>query len=261
MTRQLELIDSLVAAGREDFTFDDAKGVLGASSPATANALRRLRDQGLVDLIARGHYAVRPLGSLGTSAATERLSLAVGAAFEGRQHRIAYRSALSELGLLSHPVRTVYVACEQQVKFRTISRRPLRVVVERPETIHLEAETVGHSWRSTVHRALFEGALRVDLTGGVERLSEALVTGVPEADASRIRQIARAFGARGLAAERRLASIAQALELSLDLEPEIPQRRPIIRLDPRDDRVDWVDDRYRVAWNMSIDELRAVVDN
>lgn len=49
MTAQLELIDDLVARGRNEFTFDEAREVLGASPSATANTLRRLRDKGLVD--------------------------------------------------------------------------------------------------------------------------------------------------------------------------------------------------------------------
>ena len=95
MTRQLELIDTLLADGRDEFTFDEARAALGVSTPATANALRQLAAKGLVVRLTRGHYAIRPLGSLGTSAATESLSLAVGAAFEGKDHRIAYLSALS----------------------------------------------------------------------------------------------------------------------------------------------------------------------
>src|SRR5450755_1389079 len=124
----MELIDSLAAGGRDEFTFNEAKAALGVSPSATANALRQLGEKGLVDRVARGHYAIRPIGSLGTSAAAGDLSLAVGAAFEGREHRIAYLSALSEIGLLSHPVRTVHVACTQQVRFSTVSRRPLRVI-------------------------------------------------------------------------------------------------------------------------------------
>jgi hypothetical protein len=61
------------------------------------------------------------------------------ATFDGREHRIAYLSALADLGLLSHPVRTITVACTKQVRVHAISRRPLRVVVEKAETIHLEA--------------------------------------------------------------------------------------------------------------------------
>jgi predicted transcriptional regulator of viral defense system len=261
MVRQLELIDTLLAEGREEFTFEDAQVALGRSPTATANALRRLTEKGLVDRLTRGHYAIRPLGSLGTSTATADLPLAVGAAFEGRDHRIGYLSALSELGLLGHPVRTVYVACTRQVRLRTISRRPLRVVVERPETIHLEAELIRHTWRSTLERALFECALRVDLTGGVERLAEAAAKAAHEADSARLASLAAAFGARGLAAERRLASLAQALALPLGLQLKVAPWRPVIRLEPRDDHVEWIDSAYRVAWNTTVDELRAVVGN
>jgi predicted transcriptional regulator of viral defense system len=261
MVRQLELVDALVADGREEFTFEEARTALGASPTATANALRRLQRQGLVDAVTRGHYVVRPLGSLGTSTASESLSLAVGAAFEGRPHRVAYLSALSELGLLSHPVRKIYVACVEQVRLPTVARRPVRVVVEKLDTIHLEAERVGSSWRSTLNRALFDAALRVDLTGSVERLAEALVKAAPDADVKRIRRVVRAFGSRGLAAERRLASIAWVLGLDVGLDPTVERRRPVIKLDPRDHHVEWVDDRYRVAWNTTVDELRAVVGN
>jgi predicted transcriptional regulator of viral defense system len=187
--------------------------------------------------------------------------LAVGAAFEGKDHRIAYLSALSELGLVSHPVRTVFVACTQQVRFTTVSRRPLRSIVEKQETIHLETEAVGHSWRSTLERALFESALRVDLAGGVERLAEALAAGSLEANPARIKHLAKAFGSRGLAAERRLASLAFGLDLPFSLDSPVGKRQPVIQLDTRDDRVEWTDERYRVAWNATIDELRAIVGN
>jgi predicted transcriptional regulator of viral defense system len=261
MTRQLKMIDTLLADGRDEFTFGEAKAALGVSTPATANAIRQLAAKGLVDRLTRGHYAIRPLGSLGTSAATEDLSLVVGAAFEGREHRIAYLSALSQLGLVSHPVRTVYVACTQQVRFTTVSRRPLRSIVERPETIHLEADAIGRSWRSNLERALFDSALRVDLTGGVERLAEALAAGSRDADPKRITRLAKAFGARGRAAERRLASLAQALNLPLSIDPVVVRRQPVIRMDSRDDHVVWTDATYRVAWNTTIDELQAIVGN
>ena len=217
MTRQLELIDTLASEGKDEFTFEDAKAHLGVSTEATANALARLSKNGLVDKLARGHYAIRPFGALGTSAATEDLGFAVGAAFEGREHRIAYLSALSELGVLSHPVRTVYVVCTERVRFSTLSRRPLRLVLEKPETIHLEAEAVKNSWRSSLERALFECALRVDLVGGVERLAEAVASGSRDVDSARIARLATAFGTRGQAAQRRLASMATALQLPLTL--------------------------------------------
>jgi predicted transcriptional regulator of viral defense system len=261
MTRQLELIDTLLSEGRDEFTFEDAKAHLGVSPEATANALARLSKNGLVDKLARGHYAIRPFGALGTSAATEDLGFAVGAAFEGREHRIAYLSALSELGVLSHPVRTIYVACTERVRFSTLSRRPLRLVAEKPETIHLEAEAVKNSWRSSLERALFECALRVDLVGSVERLAQAVASGSRDADSARIARLATAFGTRGQAAQRRLASMATTLQLPLTLSPEVGKRQPVIRLDPRDDRIAWTDTRLWVAWNTTIDELQAIVGN
>lgn len=261
MARQLELIDTLLTEGRDEFTFEDARVRLKVSTESTANFLARLIEMGLINKLARGHYAIRPLGALGTSLVTQDLSVAVGAAFEGHEHRIAYLSALSELGLLSHPVRTIYVACTKQVRFKTVGRRPLRVVVEKPETIHLGAETVKNSWRSSLERALFECALRVDLIGGAERLGAAVASGSRDADSVQIVHLAKSFGARGLAAERRLASIATSLQLPLTLDPDVSKRQPLIRLDPRDDRIAWTDSRFRVAWNMTIDELQAVVGN
>ena len=261
MTRQLKLIDTLLSEGRNEFTFDDARTRLCASSEATANVLVRLVNQGLVNKLARGHYAIRPLGALGTSLTTQDLAAAVGAAFEGREHRIAYLSALSELGVLSHPVRSIYVACTKHVRFSSIGHRPLRVVLERPETIHLGAVAVRNSWRSSLERALVECALRVDLIGGAEQLGDAVASGSRDADSVEITRIAKSLGARGLAAERRLASIATSLHMPLTLRPEVRERQPLIRLDPRDDRIVWTDPRFRVAWNMTIDELQAVVDN
>ncbi len=259
MARNLKLIDELLAQGRQEFTFNVAQDALGTSASVTANVLRRLSDQGLVDRLTRGHYAIRPLGSLGTSAVTENLSAAVGAAFEGREHRIAYLNALSELSVLSHPVRSVQVACTQQVRFTMVSKRPLKLVIERPETIHLEADPVGKSWMSNLERALFESALRVDLVGGSERLAEALGNSAGRADPARRVRLGKAFGPRGRAAERRLASLAATLNLPLHLEPTVGNRQPIIRLDPRDARREWVDTRFRVAWNLTPDEIWAVV--
>jgi predicted transcriptional regulator of viral defense system len=261
MVSQLELVDTLVAGGREEFTFEEATVALGRSPTSTANALRQLREKGLIDRVTRGHYAIRQLGSLGTSTALDDLPLAVGVAFGAREHRIAYLSALSELGLLVHPVRTVFVACTHQVRMPTVSRRPLRVVVERAQTIRLEAEPVGRSWRSTVERALFECASRIDLVGSVERLAEAVASGAREVHADRLSRLARAFGARGFAAERRLASLTRALELPLRLNTQVDPRQPVIRLDPREDRIEWIDETLRVAWNRTVDELRAVVEN
>lgn len=135
----------------------------------------------------------------------------------------------------------------------------LKLVIEKSETIHLEAERIGTSGISTLERALFESAMRVDFVGGSQRLAKALGNSARRVDPAKIVRLAEAFGPRGRAAERRLASLAVTLDLPLGLEPTVGARQPVIRLDPRDERVDWVDDRFRVAWNRNPDEMWAVV--
>ena len=260
MTRSLDLVDTLVATGREDFTFEDACSILAAPAPTTAKVLRQLRAQGLVDRLSRDHYVVRPLGLLGTSTTADDLPLAVAAAFGDRLHRIAYASALGELGMLTHPVRTITVACVRQVRRPSLGSRPLHVVIERETTIHLGAEAVGRSWRSGIERAIFDCALRVDLAGGPYFLAEGLVRAAPTVQARHLAPLVAAFGPRGRAAERRVASLARALDLPLALDPRVGADRPVIRLDPDDDHIEWVDARYRVAWSVTIDELRNVVE-
>jgi predicted transcriptional regulator of viral defense system len=261
MVRPLELIDSFVAEGKEEFTFDEARSALDRSPSATGNILRRLQDNGLVDRLGHGNYAIRPLGSLHTSTIADDLELTVRAIFGTRQHRIAYTSALVDLGLLTHPVRTITVACIKQVRAEAINRRPLRVVIERVQTIHVEADHVGPSWRSTLDRALFECALRLDLTGGIEQLAEALAIAASSVNPERLSFLATTFGTRGRAAVRRLASLAHNLDLPLRLDGLAGPWKSIVHLDPRRKKVVWVDDTLRVAWHVTPDELRAVTGN
>ena len=258
MIRQFDLINTLVAQGKSQFSFRDALEVSGTSASSTGNALGRLRSQGLIDRVVQGHYIVRPFGSLGTRAVSEDLATAVGIAFEGRRHRIAYRSALAELGFLQHPVRTVVVASDGQARFQEIDGRPLRVVIERPKLIEFETETVGRSRRSSANRALFECAMRVDLAGGVTRLAEALVSAASDLDPAVIESLGATFGARGSAAIRRLSSLALALGLDLRF-PSATNGRSTIRLDPRDPETLWLDDTVKVIWGTTADELRASV--
>ena len=259
MTKQLEFIDALVADGQTAFSFAEATKRLNVSPTATANALRQLQHKGFVSRVSRGTYAIRPLGALGTSMATEDLPGAVKLAFGERQHRIGYLSALAEFDLLTHPVRSVYVACTSQVRFDSVSRRPLHSVIERPETIHLETWDHGSTKCSTLERALLESALRIDLVGSVERFAEALQGGLEQADAARIAALAVRLGPRGLAAERRLASVAHAVGMTYPVAE--PHAGSMIRLDPRENEVTWIDDRFRVSWHLDVDELRASVEN
>ena len=72
--------------------------------------------------------------------------------------------------------------------------------------------------------------------------------------------LAQVFGPRGLAAERRLGSLAHALDIPLHLAPGAGHR-PVVRLDPRDEQVSWVDHTFGVTWHLGADELRAVTGN
>jgi predicted transcriptional regulator of viral defense system len=121
----LQLVDDLVAEGKTHFTFSEVVPRTGRSPSATANLLRRMAAAGLVDRVRRGHYVVRQIGVLGTRAAAEDIAIAVAAAFSGYVHRIAYRSALDEHELLTHPVRTIYVGTPKRMRVQSLSGRPL----------------------------------------------------------------------------------------------------------------------------------------
>src|SRR5712691_671254 len=110
--RYIELLDELAVKGKETFTTRDVEELGQLSPQAASNLLTRLVDRGLVDRVARGRYALRPFGALGTRAAAEDIALAVGAGFAGKAHRIAYRSALDWHGLLDHPARQIVVAVD-----------------------------------------------------------------------------------------------------------------------------------------------------
>lgn len=111
---------------------------VGKSKTATANLLKRMVKAGLIDRVRRGHYVVRQLGMLGTPAAAEDVALSVGAALKSVSHRIAYRSALYEHDLVVHPARSIQVAAERRVRTKTLSSRPLQVVIESPEKLEVE---------------------------------------------------------------------------------------------------------------------------
>jgi len=92
--------------------------------------LSRLVAPGLVDRLARGRYAIRPIGALGTRAASEDVALAVAATFDRQPHRIAYRSALDHHGLIDHPSREIIVALDRSTSTKHVSGRRLRTVLE-----------------------------------------------------------------------------------------------------------------------------------
>lgn len=206
--RTLQFLDDKLTAGQAGLTAREVRERMGLSPQAASNLLTRWREAGLVDRVAPGHYAIRQIGLLGTRAASEDVALAVGAFFAGEPHRIAYRSALDHHGLLTHPARTVQVACPREVTVKQLSGRRLHTILERRETVLLGAEEDGHGARvSSVERSLLDGAARMYLIGGANVLAEALSAAQP--DPAVLQCLAQEIGAA--AALRRLGSLADRL--------------------------------------------------
>jgi predicted transcriptional regulator of viral defense system len=257
----LVFLNDLVADGVLSFSFDEAVRRSGRSRTATANLLRRLADRGLLDRVNRGHYAVRSLGVLGTTAAAEDIALAVGTAFDGKVHRIAYRSALDENDLISHPSRSIQVATtpENRIRSSTLSGRPLRLILEPDSAVSLGAQRRDSSWVSDLDRALLDAAARPELVGGAVVLAEAITTAGSRAHPKRIREYAERLG--WATALRRLGSVADALEvhgLARRLQP-ISQPRTDIDLDVgRRSKTRWRDPTWRVRWSQTPKEIASV---
>lgn len=260
--RSLQLLDELVAEGRNVVTPSLVQARTGQSAQAAVNMLTRLVDAGLLDRVARGRYVVRPIGLLRTSAVAEDVSLAVGALFEGKPHRIAYRSALDHHGVLVHPARTVQVASPTRIKISSVSGRPLRAILEKSETIRVGANRAGEAWVSDVERALVDAASRPELIGGISVLAQALSIASP--DPERLLSYGSRLGRN--AAIRRIGSVADRLEiegLAGTLRPLAPPKSDI-DLDTtgrgsRDEPVISRDRHWFVRWHLSVDELASSV--
>ena len=256
----LTLADDLVADGKILFTFQEARIRLGRSRAATGNVLKRMIAAGLVDRVRHGHYVVRQLGVLGTPSVAEEIALAVAAAFTGIPHRMAYRTALDEHDLVTHPSRSIQVASTKRIRARTLSGRPLHIVKESDSMIGVGAIVSRESRVSDLERALLDAARRPTLVGGAAVLAEAVAVGSASVDTARLTRYAHALG--WASALRRVGSIADALALQglagrlnpvktisadLDLQPGSSQTYA------------WRDARWRIRWPQPIDEIRAVV--
>lgn len=262
--RYLDLVDVLAAAGKQTFTTKDVLELESLSPQAASNLLTRMEGYGLIDRVARGRFALRPIGALGTRAASEDIALAVGAAFGGRRHRIGYQSALDHHGLLRHPTRKIIVATDTRTTLPTISGRPLRLVIEKPERLDVGSIDAGHGARvSSIERALLESAARPELSGGIEVVASALVGAKIDTDV--LQDLARQLDAR--TALNRLGSLAEALEvesLASKIEPMSAWGR-LIELDPElggeasSDEGAWRHHKWGVEWPFSIEELEETV--
>jgi len=257
----LSFLNDLVADGLTVFSFDEAVRRSRRSRTGTANLLRRLRDRGLVDRVRRGHYAIRQLGVLGTTAAAEDVALAVGAAFSGRSHRIGYRSALDEHDLISHPSRTIYVAVKPDGRVRStkLSDRPLRIVLEPAAAILVGSQQREDSWVSDIDRALLDAAARPALVGGAAVLAEAITAAGSRANPKRLQRYAKVLGwSAGL---RRLGSLADTLHvagLAGRLHPIVPPKGDVDLEPGARSKSAWRDPRWRVVWGQTPKELARV---
>ncbi len=242
------LLDELAAEERGGITTAQVRERFGISEQAASNMMSRLVRDGFLDRVARGSFALRPFGQLGTRAASEDVSLAVGAVFSREPHRLAFRSALDHHGLLVHPVRTVQVALPRRVKLSAISGRRLQPIHEPQETIAIGSEAAGHGARvSGVERALLESAGRPALVGGWATIAGALSSA--SVDPAALIVLAGRLNA-GVAL-RRLASLAEAQGLGelADRLPSPPPDARLVALDPREPPVNpWTDRRWRVRW-------------
>jgi predicted transcriptional regulator of viral defense system len=255
--RTLQLLDDKLTVGQTGLTTREVRERLGLSPQAASNLLTRWREAGLVDRVAPGHYAIRQLGLLGTRAASEDVALAVGAFFAGKAHRIAYRSALDYHGLLTHPARTIQVACPREVTVKQLSGRPLQTIIEPGRTVLVSAEEAGHGARvSSLERSLLDGAARMDLIGGADVLAEALSAAQP--DSAVLQRLAQEIGAA--AALRRIGSLADQLPipaLSGQLHPLAPLKSDIA-LEPRNPPgggQPFRDRKWRVVWAQAPSEI------
>src|SRR5215471_13373534 len=150
----LKLLDEFVSEGLSQFTSAEAAVRLGRSAAATGNLLSRLVRDGLLDRVRRGHYAIRQLGTLGTTAAAENVLLSVAAGFGDVRHRVAYRTALDQLDLLAHPSRSIQVALTKPTRSETLSGRQLTVVQESEATLSVGAKKQDGVFISGLERAL-----------------------------------------------------------------------------------------------------------
>ncbi len=256
----IQLLDDLATAERGRITTAEVRDRLGISEQAASNLMSRLVKAGFLDRVVRGVFASRPLGQLGTRAASEDIALAVGAAFSSEPHRLAFRSALDHHGLLTYPTRTVQVALPRRVKLNSLSGRRLQAIHEAPETVGIGTEAAGHgAIVSTVERALIESAARPALAGGWTTLAAALNHAT--ADPETLTKVAEQLDAGP--ALRRLGSLAEVHNLS-GILAGLRLPRPDARLVPLDPQAPveepWIDARWRVRWPTSRrDALQIIV--
>ncbi len=154
-TSYLELIDQLAAEGNDAITTHDLAERGELTPQAASNLLTRLVDRGLLDRVARGHFVMRPFGALGTRAAAEDITLAVGAVFGRRlQHRIAFIAPRST-GTASSSTLPAGWTCSPSTSDRGCASSadgPCDSCLEQTDHIEIAAIDAGHRARAPCRR-------------------------------------------------------------------------------------------------------------
>lgn len=257
----LRLANQFAAAGKTHFSFQEAVVLSQRSASATANLLQRMSENGLADKVRRGHYVLRALGVLGTPTIAEDIGLAAQSAFTNQAYRLAYRTALYEHDLITHPLRAVQVALSRPTRTRALSGWPLKVVLETEEILHIGAMDWQGSLISDIERTLLDAAHRPNLVGGAQALAESLAVAASQVDVDRLSRYAE--GLNRNAALRRLGSLADNLELN-GVSGHLTSLKPMtsdLELEPGQvEDGGWRDGRWRIRWPQPIDELHAVIN-
>lgn len=254
----MNLVDGLAAEGRTDVSSHEVRARLGLSPQAASNLLTRLERDGLVERVRRGFYLLRPLGELGVAAlSSDRLAEAVVLAVGDRDHRICFRTALHEHGLLTRGSQRIQVAVTRRLFVKTVGGRFLESIIEHEATIHVGSQPYGGAMISTIERALLESARIPGRVGGISVVAEALAAADPNPNT--VQDLSDTLGLD--VALRRLVSLDRQLELGKLKGIDLPIRasRPL-RLDPTDERSDGIVDIHTgVRWPGPIEELEEVV--
>lgn len=254
----IDLLDALAAEGRSTVTAAEVRERLGVSPQAASNLLARLVRDGFVERIRRGEYILQPLGELGVSAvAGDRLAEAIVLVVGDRAHRLCYRTALHEHGLLTRPGRAIQVAVDRRLRVPSLGGRLLESIIEDPRRIDVGTERLGEARISTVERALLESAQVPRRVGGIASVAEALAGAEPRS--THLQSLASRLGLEvGL---RRLVSLDDRLHIGHIGTVRLPQRsgRPL-PLDPIDARQDgFLDQEHDVRWPGDPEELEEVI--
>jgi predicted transcriptional regulator of viral defense system len=255
--QHIVLREAILQSGKPFFTTLQARDALNASASSTTNLLTRLSREGVITKLSRGHYAYLDFEDDEFS----DLVTFVSGTFREHSHRISYLSALDHYGYVAHPVRAIYVSSVAPVRYQLVAAHPLRLIRERPETIQIGSLRIGGTFVSCPERAILECAIRLDLVGSVERVGHALLVGRRDMDAQTLFEIAELLGVRGVAALRRVLSIADALDVPFQGCGVPATSDRLLNLDPREREVIWTDLNFGIHWNLSREELLASVRN